>query len=155
MRLGAQRRAAIAALGLLATAGLAGCTTLETACPAIGWFNSVDVEFEGAADVIATIDVIEICGDGQCFEAPRPTAVQTPDPNATGPWYGPTLELSPTRWSVSIDMVTPEEVTITVFDVTGTPLGTATEAVTWTEIDGPTQCGGPSNAGPVTLDVGT
>ncbi|MGO2749804.1 MAG: hypothetical protein ACTIA6_07105 [Pseudoclavibacter sp.] len=143
-----------AILGLAAVPLLAGCSEIIGACPAVGWTNTVDVQFTGPAETIASIETMEVCGAGTCWEAPRPLATPTTPPGATEAYEGPTIEVTDTRWTLPLDMDTPESLTITARSGDGTVLGSAESDVDWTRVGGTARCGGPEHAGIVDLALG-
>lgn len=142
-----------AVLGLAAVPLLDGCSNIVEACPAVGWANTVDVEFVGGAETIASIDTVEVCGGGSCWWAPRPWATPTTPPGSTEAYEGPTVEVTPTRWTLRLDMESPESLTVTARTSDGTVVGTTESKVEWTRVGGTANCGGPEHAGPLELGV--
>lgn len=94
---------------------------------------------------------MEVCGAETCWEAPRPASTPTTLPGTTEVFEGLTTEVTDTRWSVPLDMETPESITITARAADGAIIGTTASPVTWTRVGGTAQCGGPHHAGIVDL----
>ncbi len=115
--------------------------------------NTVDVQFAGSPEAITRVETMEVCGAGTCWEAPRPLATPTTPPGSSEAYEGPTIEVTDTRWTLPLDMETPESITITARSGDGTVLGTAASDVNWTRVGGTAHCGGPEHAGIVELSL--
>lgn len=142
-----------ALLCLAAAPLLSGCSEIIGACSAVGWTNTVDVQFTASPEAIASVQTVEVCGAGTCWEAPRPLATPTTPAGASEAYEGPTLEVTETRWTLPLDMETPESITVTARSGDGTVLGTADSDVNWTRVGGTARCGGPAHAGIVDLTL--
>ena len=118
----------------------AGCST-EVLCPAIGWVNApVRIHLEGNAGDVA---VVELCADGVCA-ASTPTATSVP------------FVISPvdaSNWQISLESATPDVLTLRALSSAGHVLVEQGVALEWRRVGGTAQCGGPSEAEPVTLEV--
>lgn len=140
-------------------------------CPAIGWSNNLLVELEGNVSAVAEV---QGCVDGACSQVVQP-APQTDAPvekitpeasGGTGNKTGqkshlPSQYFSPytasrrdgDSWAVNLDMDAPKNVTVRALDADGTVLAEDEYALEWVRVGGSEQCGGPGEAGPVTLTV--
>ena len=150
-------------------AGCAGTGGPPVACPAIGWLNNVLVELEGDVSAVAEV---QGCVDDVCSQVVRPPTTDvpveiiTPAPGGTidetGQKSHPPRELlSPymatpldeDSWVINLDMDTPEIVTVRALAADGTVLVEGEFTLDWVRVGGSEQCGGPEEAGPVTLTV--
>ncbi|GAB3600776.1 hypothetical protein [Microbacterium tumbae] len=124
--------------GALASALLAlsaGCAPV--ACPAIGWVNAITVDASALGDAV----FVQLCVEEAC--SPAPDAVDAD----SSPIMVTTGE---DAWAFSlIDMTTPGEVSIRVYDLEGVLLRESDHDVRWTHST--EVCGGPSTAEPVVL----
>ncbi len=113
-----------------------GCA--QTACPAIGWINTVEVDSSAFGPGV----LVQFCVDAGCSAGPgeEPT---------TSSVMGAPMQNDDGVFSLS--MTTPEEATIRVYDAAGTLLQESDHDVTWTHST--ERCGGPSIAAPITLTV--
>lgn len=150
---------------LLVGVTLTGCTmTTPGVCTAVGWINHVSVQLTGSSGDVAAI---EMCADGVCVSSTplphsdEPLHVLTPEELAT---YSPTptvIPLSPftisqlddEHWRISLDMGAPETITLRALSSTGVVLAEEDFPLEWQRVGGSEQCGGPGEAGPVTLDI--
>lgn len=171
MVIGMQRvqflRIAVALLGIFA---VSGCTS-SGVCPAIAWFNTVEVNLIGNADAVASF---ELCTDDVCAASTsvllgpeEPLSLSTrdfqlgsPGPQAASPSTTaiPQMLFSSTRidaqtWSISIDMAAPETLTFRALSSSGDVLAERAFELDWQRVGGSEECGGPSVAGPVILDI--
>lgn len=137
------------ALLLLVALGGSGCSAGRpfVACPAIGYLHHVEVVFEGpgAPDAARLV----LCSDRGCSVPSAESASLPP----TGAMYV-AEEVASGRWRVGLDLDTPGEVTLDVFDATGILLARAAVPLEWRRIDGSAECGGHSVTDPVVLVVG-
>jgi hypothetical protein len=132
---------------------VAGCST---ACPAIGWVNSITVELAGD---VARVDTVQLCADGACSElrpepvtaAPRivvttpldATAQPTPEARpAMAPFYGEKIDAD--TWRFTVSMSSPDH---------GEVIAETDADLDWKRVGGSAQCGGPVEASPVLLTV--
>lgn len=144
---------------------LPGCSG-GTACPAIGWLNNLRVELDGEARSVA---VVQGCVEDVCSEfvqvriaTDAPIETVTPDAGA-GSSSGTSTprQISPysasrvdgDSWTVQFGMTTPDNVTVRALDADGAVLAEEDFAVDWVRVGGSERCGGPGEAGPVTLSV--
>jgi hypothetical protein len=141
---------------------VAGCST---ACPAIGWVNSITVELAGDP---SGVDTVQLCADGACSElrpepgtaAPR-TVVTTPlDGTApVAPYVQPTMapfyaeRIDADTWLFTVSMSTPDHVTAKALSSTGEVIAEKEADLAWTRVGGSAQCGGPAEPSPVLLSV--
>lgn len=158
-RLGLQLLGLVVAL--LMTVVVTGCST---ACPAIGWINSVSIHLNGNVRDVA---VLELCADGECAtSAPLPQEseeslrVVRPEELATvsserppGPSLFSILRVDERNWRASVGMTTPETVTVRALSSTGQVLAEREVPLEWRRVGGTEQCGGPGEAGPADLDI--
>jgi len=113
-----------------------GCA--QTACPAIGWINTVEVDASAfGADVFVQFCVDAGCSAGPGEESTTSSVMGAPVQNEDGVF--------------SLSMTTPQEAMIRVYDATGTRLQESAHDITWTHSTEP--CGGPSTAAPIILTV--
>jgi hypothetical protein len=151
-----------AVLLLAVCAPVAGCST---ACPAIGWVNSVTVELTGDVSQVATV---QLCADGACSELrpeprtaePRivvttpldPTArVTRQAPPAMAPFYAERIDAG--TWRFTVNMSSPDHVTARVLTSAGEVLIEKDTDLEWKRVGGSAQCGGPSEAPPLELTM--
>ncbi|QHK21593.1 hypothetical protein GU243_19960 [Pseudarthrobacter psychrotolerans] len=142
---------------------VAGCST---ACPAIGWVNSVTVELAGD---LSRVDSVQLCADGACSElrpepgtaAPRivvttpldASAPFTPEAQPTmAPFYASRVDADTWRFTV-VNMSSPDHVTAKALSATGEVLAVKEADLDWNRVGGSAQCGGPGEASPVELTV--
>ncbi|WP_299168467.1 hypothetical protein [uncultured Arthrobacter sp.] len=57
------------------------------------------------------------------------------------------------RWRIDVGMSAPEQVTLRALDADGDVLAEEDFPLEWVRVGGSEQCGGPGEAGPVTLSV--
>jgi hypothetical protein len=141
---------------------VAGCST---ACPAIGWVNSVTVELAGD---VSRVDIVQLCADGACSElrpepgtaAPRTvvttpldaTAQPTPEAQpAMGPFYAEKIDAD--TWRFTVSMSSPDHVTAKALSSAGEVIAETDADLDWKRVGGSAQCGGPVEAPPVLLAV--
>ena len=148
-------------VAMLLTVAVAGCST---ACPAIGWINSVSFHLNGNVRDVA---VLELCADGECAtSAPLPQGSQeslhvlTPEELAAvssqrpaGPSLFSISRVDERNWRASVAMTTPETVTVRALSSTGQVLAEREVALEWRRVGGTERCGGPGEAGSVDLDI--
>ncbi|PCE15875.1 hypothetical protein AUC47_10130 [Microbacterium sp. SZ1] len=127
------RRAASTVAALVLAALLTGCAT---ACPAIGWTNSVTIDAASYGPGVA----LQVCSDHGC--SPAPGIVPTPETDASVPQAGD-------DGTFFFGFDAPDEITVRVYDDTGVLLAESRETIDWTHSTEP--CGGPSTAPPVVL----
>ena len=153
------------AVTLLVSMVAAGCAGGgPVACRAIGWVNTVSVELTGDAGAVTTV---EVCSDGVCSSGPlqlqseEPMVVATLDPHDLGvsspstvsPWTFSVAREDERTWRISTDMATPDSLTVRAVSATGEVLAEQDADLTWRRVGGSAKCGGPGEAGPITLDI--
>lgn len=164
----------MAAVVVVFSALLAGCAGGPGApdgfaCPAIGWSNSLSVELEGGVSSVAEV---QGCVEDVCSHFVRlppktdaPVEIITPAPGGGG--GGETRRSHPPRefspymasrvdedsWRVRFEMTSPASVTVRALDTDGAVLAEEDFALEWVRVGGSEQCGGPGEAGPVTLRI--
>lgn len=156
------RRFCLAA-ALLVIMSVTGCST-GTACPAIGWINTVGIHLNGNMGDVAAV---ELCAYGECAssapmqpESEKPLQVLTPgELTAVPPTHHAVASpfsisrVDERNWQASVAMTTPERATLRVLSSTGQVLVERDVALEWRRVGGSGQCGGPGEAGPVNLDI--
>lgn len=124
-------------VGMLVMALLGAATgCAQTACPAIGWINTVEVD----ASAFGPDVLVQFCVDAGCSAGPG----EEPTPSSD---MGAPLQNEDGVFSLS--MTTPEQATIRVYDATGTLLHESDHDITWSHST--ERCGGPSISDPVVL----
>ncbi len=129
-----------------ASAAVSGCSSAATvtACPAIGWLNTVTVELDGDAGSVA--DLV-LCTDGDCPAATtRDRTHATADPGSRLPVPFRGARVDEDTWTFSYDMSTPDQLTLRAYDTTWTVLTEDTLDATWERTGGSARCGGPGRA---------
>lgn len=158
-------RALSVAVALLAQFAASGCAS-SGVCPAIAWSNTVDVNLNGNA---AEVAVIELCVDGVCdsssavqqvpdeplrLSTPGLQELQIPSQVPTvNPVMFPTSHVDDRDWRASFEMIAPETFTLRALSLSGDVLLERVFALHWRRAGGSEECGGPSEAGPVTLVI--
>lgn len=140
------------ATGLLMGWAATGCH-VHADCPAIGWSNEVIIAVNGNVDGVA---LLELCVDGSCVrsEPIMPQAAPAVSPHAQElPSFNPFSRINERSWSASTAMSTPQTVTVRALSAAGQVLAEENAPVQWRRVGGTQECGGPSEAGPVTLNV--
>lgn len=130
-------------LATVLSSALTGCS-LSTACPAIGWINSVTVTLDGD---VQNVDVVELCADRMCS---RPQGSQQATEDAI-PFIASAK--SDTDWEVQIGMQAPKAVSVRALSADGRVLAETEANLDWRRVGGSERCGGPQEADPVTLQV--
>jgi plasmid stability protein len=130
-----RRRAGLVAVaGLVAAMWLTGCA--PSACPAIGWSNTLTVQLDGDA---SAVDQVQLCTDDGCAPA------EEFDPS--GPLGQVTVEGSDgDSWTFSLGMTRPEQLTVRALAADGTVLSDTQVSPEWVRVGGSEQCGGPGKA---------
>ena len=105
-----------------------------TACPAIGWSNTLTV---GLADAWPVVD-----GGSLRVACASPCGVHGP----AGPAHELTTPLSGTSTVVGMDMTAPDSITLTVLGPDGTELAVLDADLDWRRVGGSEECGGPHAA---------
>ncbi|BDZ54236.1 hypothetical protein [Agromyces marinus] len=145
---GRRRRAAgstvIGGLGIALTTGCVGVNL--TACPAIGYLQSLEIVLAGpGAD---EVERLVLCGDRGCSV---PGVDATPVP-PTGPlWVA--NELPGDRWRVDLDLDAPERISIELLDAAGNTLDREDFDLEWVRVGGSERCGGPMHTDPIEIEV--
>lgn len=148
---------------LLVDLMVTGCAP-GAACPASGWFNTVGIHLEGNLDDVA---VVQMCAaDGCAASAPLEQEPGKPfhasasgEPATVSSMPSAVTSLSSIsrvderNWRASVEMATPESVTVRVLTSTGQVLDEADFALEWRRVGRSDQCGGPGEAGPVNLEI--
>lgn len=128
--------------------------------------NTVRIELNGNAGSVAGI---ELCADGVCAASapvqqvpdeplrlatviPKDSATSAPAPTDI-PLLFSISRIDERTWQISLDMATPERLTLRAVSATGEVLAERDVALEWRRVGGSEQCGGPSDAGPVSLDI--
>jgi hypothetical protein len=160
-----------AAVALPLTLGLVSCAS-PNVCPAIAWSNSLTVSLNGAVE---SVDVVEFCVENTCsVPAPRsaPSTSRipggTPDAGAVPPRSSEAAtsldspkgrspfiasKADDRTWRFQLMMRTPEMAVIRARTAEGQVLAEREVPLQWTRVGGSRQCGGPSTAAPVTLNL--
>ena len=120
---------------------LSGC---GNACPAVGWFDVLQVDFEGDR---AGVERLEVCLDGDC--SPHyPQEVRDPSHPAVDPYTGDSLSVqeSADGWLVSWPMQTPAAVELKAYSPSGELVAEQQVELDWKRVGGSVRCGGPHEA---------
>jgi len=130
-----RRRAVLASAAVLVTAlGLTGC--VPSACPAIGWSDSVTVRLDEDS---ATVARVQLCTDDGCAPAEHP--------DSAGPVESVSVASQDAdAWTFSVDMSFPREFTVRALAADGTVISDTERAPEWVRVGGSARCGGPSRA---------
>lgn len=131
------RRAAAAIATAVLLVALPGCAT---ACPAIGWINSVTVDV-GAVD---GVEDLQFCIDDEC----SPRTSEAPPTGSVSTMLQ--ADRDGDEWTLRLDMTAPETVVIRLFGADGALLQESEHALDWTPPTG--ECGGASTAPPIVLE---
>ena len=110
-----------------------------------------------------------MCVDGQCSIpapgqpptdesrqvetlGPRDSSTYTPVPSA---WENPYFasQIDDHSWEIALTMKSPKYVTLRALSAIGDVLVEEDVPLTWVRVGGSEQCGGPAEAGPVTLTI--
>lgn len=111
-----------------------GCAV---ACPAIAYISAVSID----TDVVPGVAAVQICVEDECTASPG----EEPDPTSL---LGVSREDDGT-WTAVLDMRTPDEILIRLYDTGGVLLRESEESIVWTFTGG--ACPGPATADPVVL----
>ena len=163
----ARRRHVGVGAAFIASAVLSGCSgPFVNACSAIGWDNTLTVTLEGRTD---DVSLVQLCIDDACSTPapgqpysiePVPTETlgptdlkkNTPDPSAvTLPYFA--SKINERSWEIVLSMSSPQNVSLRAFSASGTVLADEDVTLTWIRVGGSERCGGPEEAGPVTLII--
>jgi len=125
-----------AALVAGATFALTGCTSLPSACSAVGWSNSLTVELEGDTSGVSQV---QLCTEDGCAPA------RDIDPS------GPLGQISVARqaggtWSFSTGMTNLDALTVRTIAADGAVISETEVTPEWVRVGGSEQCGGPGKA---------
>lgn len=144
LRVRAIRSAApVLVLGLLGAALLTGCTT-PTACPAIGWSNSLVVQVDPA---ISPVGEVQICVDDACISSVDRSGSASAAPSSTSPLSGAAFQAKDgQKWTFSLSMTNPKKVTVRVLNADSAVLRSVEASPEWQQVGGSEQCGGPAQA---------
>ncbi len=141
-------------------------SSCSTACPAIGWVNSVTVELAGD---VSSVDTVQLCDGDSCSQlAPQaapsatrsisptlsvdPSAPFTPEPQRTSaPFYATRIDAG--TWRFSVMMGSPDRVSAKALSASGEVVAETEADLDWKRVGGSAQCGGPSEASPVKLTI--
>jgi hypothetical protein len=135
------------------------------ACPAIGWANTLTVTLDGGTD---DVSLVQLCIHDECStpapgqhpDEPAPSeilepedlATYTPDPRAVAlPYFA--SKINEHSWEIALSMSSPENVTLRAFSASGIVLADEDVTLNWVRVGGSERCGGPEEAGPVTLMI--
>lgn len=149
---------------------LAGCSSFEgffgDACPAIAWFNTVDVELSGHSEKVTDLEVCidsvcSVLGPGSSNLAPvkRSENLNLEDFDTPTPAQTHTIsrysasKVDDDTWEISFEMGSPDQATVRALSAIGAVLSTRDVALEWTRVGGSERCGGPAEAQPITLDI--
>ena len=132
-----QRRAAVAAIASLCAFGVSSCSSVETACPAIGYSSSLNVEVSGQFEDVADL---KLCVADVC--APNADHI---DPPGLQVYEPPTRENDGQRWTFIV-FYPPEEIVIRAYATDGSILNDTPVSADWKRVGGSAQCGGPHDA---------
>lgn len=138
-----RKRLAGLLLPIVLCSALAGCS-LSTACPAIGWVNSLTVTLEGDVE---GVDAVELCADELCS---RPEGSQQAT-EGSAPFTASAR--GDADWSIQIGMQMPETVTVRALSADGGVLAETRANLEWERVGGSERCGGPQETDPVALQV--
>lgn len=133
----ARRRTAFAFAALL-LGGILALPGCAVSCPAIAYLNTVTLDSSAYADV----DSVQFCIAAECTPAPG-------EPADDGSLLGVT-PLDDGRWSLMLDMRSPKQIVVRLFDAEGAVVHESEESISWTFTGG--QCPGPATAEVVVLD---
>lgn len=125
---------AAAALLLSAAVTMPGCAV---ACPAIAYSSAVSID----TDLVPGVTAVQICVEDECTTPPG----EEPDLTSL---LGVSREDDGT-WTAMLDMRTPDELLIRLYDADGVLLREYDEPIAWTFTGG--ACPGPATADPVVL----
>lgn len=148
------RRVLACVVALLALGTGTACSgPPQIVCPAIGWFNTVEVALDGP---VHNVDTVQLCIRGICSitdpdRTPEPQN-DSPAPTATG--VPPTgVQTGDRSWTFSLQMTTPQRATVRALTSAHAVLAERNVKLQWTRVGGTVQCGGPSEAAPVVLSI--
>ena len=141
------------AASLLTSVAMTGCSVpVPVGCPEMAWSNTFTVTLTGSARDAALVElcIVDLCTESTLIEQERETISPTP--------VGVPMPLSISRvgereWHVSVVMATPETLTVRSLSSAGEVLAEREVALEWQRVGGSEQCGGPSEAEPVGLDI--
>ncbi|MFD6178380.1 MULTISPECIES: hypothetical protein [unclassified Isoptericola] len=130
----ARRRAAPwAALALVGATGLAACSSAGVDCPAVGYFDTLEVALDGD---LTQVDLVQVCTDTWC--SPGPGVDESSSPTGTV-----TAADDDHTWSFALTG-TPDEVVVRVL-ADEAILAKESAEPRWHEVS-PGPCPGPSEA---------
>lgn len=135
----ATRSAAATLVALTTALALGACSTpITMACPSVGWFDNLEVQFEGDTSAIAEV---QLCPERTCLS----TLSEPLDEEIFVP--GDLIASNPTAgsWTFRIDMYHPEELTVRTLDSAGATITDTAVSPDWKRNDADV-CGGPSSA---------
>ncbi|TFC47507.1 hypothetical protein [Cryobacterium shii] len=149
----------------LLTLALPGCSVVYV-CPAMAWSNTVEVKLEGQTE---DVSVVELCADGVC-SVPAPVLQQsddpvgletldpqqletfTPEPSVTRiPYFATKIDDS--TWNISMEMAAPDKAVLRALSESGEVLAERDVSLNWVRVGGTQRCGGPAEAGPISLTI--
>jgi hypothetical protein len=120
----AHRKVSIPTLtGVAILLSLTGCASaLPSACPAIGWVNTLTVALEGET---ATVETVQLCTENECASA---------------------AERDGDSWTFSTDMMAPDQVTVRTLAADRQINSETDVEPDWERVGGSERCGGPAAA---------
>lgn len=129
------RSASAAVLAVTASVGMSGCDLAPPpfACPAIGWVNVLTVELDGVTSGVASV---QLCTDDGCAPADD---VDPDDPLG----YIELIDRDGAEWVFSVDMSSPDDLTVRTIAADGEVLTATAISPQWTRTGGDDRCGGP------------
>jgi hypothetical protein len=146
------------AVGALLCVFLTGCVFGEfgRVCTTIGYISTLRVELVGdVSDVVSVrlCDADDVCSVTEA-ESSSPTS---PSPSTSAapesvPQYVVRHDGGRT-WTVEMPFGVPDDVVISVLRSDGSIAGENHAALDWKRVGGSEECGGPLEAGPITLDL--
>ena len=117
---------------------VSGCGT--TMCPAIGWFNTVNVQLD-----VSDAARIELCAEAKCTSHGDHQDAQESTPYSVE-------RVSESSWKVRLGMSTPDHAVIRAFSPSDHLLARERVTLDWARVGGTEECGGPHQAD-VTISI--
>lgn len=134
----------VAAIAMALVVGAILRSPTPTACPAIGWIDTVDIALVGNAGQVASLSICEGTGCN-----PGGTAASAAPTYGTGS----VTRLGPSRWRYEAGMANPASITVQASDSAGKILAQQTFALNWKRVGGSDQCGGPATTDTLELAI--
>ncbi len=131
-----RRAVGAVAVGLVGSMGLAGCSGVISACPAIGYSHALTVTLDG--EQVETVARVQLCRDGRC-EPAQGTDTTNPTP-LVAMWH----QDDDTRTFTLLSA--PAQITVRTLADDGTVLADTDVTPQWVRVGGSARCGGPHEA---------